>query len=397
LDFVDWWDGWGDGWQIDQGDARISEEELRSVHLLPYVAAIEAGVMAVMASYNSWNGVKLHAHRGLLTDVLKGELGFQGFVVSDWMGIDQIAASYETSVVTAINAGVDMVMVPDEYHRFIDVMKEAVATGHIRLSRVDDAVRRILRAKAAVGLFDPGLEIPSLDVIGSSDHRALAAEAVCRSAVLLKNNGALPITAAIDSVHVAGEAADDIGLQCGGWTVGWQGGTGPTTSGTTLLEGLRAIGRPEIAFDETGRFPGEPRAGVGIVCIAERPYAEGLGDSAAPDASETDREVFARMRSACDKLVLVVYSGRPLAIADLIDRADAVVAAWLPGSEAGALAEVLIGRLPFEARTSQPWPRSITDLEDPAAVPLYPTGHGIPMAATAGESLEASVRTPVER
>jgi beta-glucosidase len=400
LDFVDWWDGWGESWQIDQGDARISEEDLRSIHLRPYLAAIDAGVMTVMASYNSWNGVKLHAHRGLLTEVLKGELGFGGFVVSDWMGIDQLDPSYATSVAAAINAGIDMVMVPDEYRRFIAAMKDAVASGVIPLSRVDDAVRRILRVKAAGRLFDAHLETPSVDVIGSAEHRSLAAEAVRRSAVLLKNNGALPITSSMGSVHVAGEAADDIGLQCGGWTVGWQGGIGPTTLGTTLLEGLRTLGHADIAFDPSGRFDDQARIDVGIVCIAERPYAEGLGDSAAPDATATDREVFARMREACDRLVLVVYSGRPLVIGDLIEQADAVVAAWLPGSEAGALAEVLTGRLPFEARTSQPWPRSLTDLENPAAVPLYPMGHGIRTehsATTAGESLEATTRTRIDR
>ncbi len=400
FDFVDWWDGWGDGWQIDQGDARISEVELRSIHLRPYIAAIQAGVMTVMASYNSWNGAKLHAHRGLLTDVLKGELGFAGFVVSDWMGVDQIDPSYGTGVATAINAGIDMVMVPDEYRRFIAAMTEAVTTGLIPMSRIDDAVRRILRAKTAAGLFADGLERPPLEVIGSADHRALAAEAVRRSAVLLKNDGALPIAPVVDSLRIAGEAADDIGLQCGGWTVGWQGGTGRTTSGTTLLEGLQALGHADVAFEPAGRFVDAARADLGIVCIAERPYAEGPGDCAAPDASEADRKVFAKMRRDCEKLVLVIYSGRPLAVADLIEQADAVVAAWLPGSEAGALADVLTGRFPFEAHTSQPWPGSLEDLGQPEAPPLYPTGHGLhtaQVAMTAEQSPAGAARTAVER
>jgi beta-glucosidase len=398
LDFVDWWDGWGDNWQIDQGDARISEQDLRTIHLRPYIAAIEAGVMTVMASYNSWNGVKLHAHRELLTDVLKGELGFEGFVVSDWMGVDQLDPSYGKSVALAINAGVDMVMVPDEYVRFINALEHAVSTGAVRMHRIDDAVRRILRAKAVAGVFDTDLEQPPLDVIGSGEHRELAAEAVRRSAVLLKNDGALPITAGIDPIHLAGEAADDIGLQCGGWTVGWQGGTGRTTSGTTLLDGLRALAQGEIAFDPTGRFADADRSRTGIVCIAEPPYAEGPGDSAEPDASAADREVFAEMRRACEKLVLVIYSGRPLAVADLVEQADAVVAAWLPGSEAGALAEVLTGRAPFTAHTSQPWPKSLASLGGRHNTPLYPVGHGLERSTLNGSAdLETATPPVVER
>lgn len=373
LDFIDWWDGWGEVWQIDQGDARISEPDLRSIHLRPYRAAIDAGVATVMASYSSWNGVKVHGHRRLLTDVLKGELEFDGFVVSDWMGLDQLDASYETSVVTALNAGIDMVMVPDEFRRFIDTVTSAVASGQIPMDRIDDAVRRILRTKQAAGLFDGTAEAPSLAVVGSRDHRELAAEAVRRSAVLLKNDGALPLSS--ESIGVAGAAADDIGLQCGGWTVGWQGGTGSTTPGTTLLDGLRSLGHPHIAFEASGHFP--DRVDLGIVCIAEAPYAEGPGDSACPTATEADRAAFARTRAIADRLVLVIYSGRPLVIGDLIEQSDAVVAAWLPGTEAGALAEVLEGHRPFEGRTSQPWPRARADLEDPGTPPLFPTGHGL--------------------
>lgn len=376
LDFVHWWDGWGDGWQIDQGDARISEAELRSIHLRPYAAAVDAGVMTVMASYNSWNGARLHGHRRLLTDVLKGELGFRGFVVSDWMGVDQLAPSYEDSVVTAINAGVDMVMVPEAWERFLLVMTAATADGRISLARIDDAVRRILLAKLRVGLLAPRVEQPPLSVIGSAEHRVLAAEAVRMSAVLLKNDGALPLSPRAPSIEVAGSGADDIGLQCGGWTVGWQGGIGSTTPGSTLLDGLRAATAAAVSYHRSGAGAGE-RAAVGIVCIAEAPYAEGPGDRAAPTASEEDRAAFWRMRSRCDAVVLVVYSGRPLVIPDLISASDAVVAAWLPGTEGAALADVLTGSHPFTGRSPQPWPRSVAELEDPEAVPLYPRGHGL--------------------
>ena len=376
IDWEHWWDGWGDTWQIDQGDARISESELRSIHLRPYVAAIEAGVMTVMASYSSWNGVKLHGHRGLLTEVLKEELGFGGFVVSDWMGIDQIDTSYEVSVVAAINAGIDMVMVPEEFRRFIDVMDQTVSDGQIPVRRIDDAVRRILRAKFRAGLGDEAPETPPLSVIGSADHRTLAAEAVRRSAVLLKNDAALPLPTGVGSIEVAGRAADDIGLQCGGWTVGWQGRTGPVTPGSTLLDGLRSSG-VEVAYDPHGAFADRDRSAVGIVCIAEPPYAEGPGDNATPTAGDEDRALFARMRDRTDPLVLVIYSGRPLVVPDLIAQADAVVAAWLPGTEGAALGELLAGLHPFVARTPQPWPPSSEALKGQQAVPLYETGHGL--------------------
>lgn len=380
IGWAHWWDDWGDTWQIDQGDARIPEDELRGVHLPPYRAAIEAGVLSVMASYSSWNGAKLHSHRRLLTDVLKGELGFGGFVVSDWMGVDQVAARYEDAVVAAVNAGIDMVMVPNDFHRFIEVMTQEVASGRIPLERVDDAVRRILTAKAAARLFEPELAAPPITVVGSAAHRAVAGEAVRRGAVLLKNDRALPLSPTARPIDVAGTAADDVGLQCGGWTVGWQGGAGPVTAGTTLLDGLRDATGGEVAFDPSGRFPDRRRGDLGIVCVAEQPYAEGPGDRALPTVSDEERAVFARMRNRTETLVLVVYSGRPLVIPDLIQQADAVVAAWLPGSEGAALGELLAGRHRFEGRTPQPWPRSIGGPEDPVTPPLYPIGHGLDLA-----------------
>lgn len=379
---VDWWDGWGDTWQIDQGDARIPEAELRATHLLPYRAAIGAGVMSVMASYNSWNGTKVHGHRGLLADTLKGELGFGGFVVSDWMGIDQLDPSYDACVVTAVNAGIDMVMVPDEWHRFLDSLTRAVVDGRVALSRVDDAVRRILFAKAAAGIFDEGPRRPPLSVVGAREHRRLAAEAARRSAVLLKHDGVLPLSPATTAIEVGGVAADDIGLQCGGWTVGWQGGRGATTPGSTLLDGLRKYW-DAVAYDPAGRFPGGEPADVGIVCIAEDPYAEGPGDRAIPRPTADDLALFTRMRRRNRFVVLVLYSGRPLVVPDLVDQADAVIAAWLPGTEGAALAELLVGTHGFEGRTPQPWPRSSEDLDAHTATPRYAVGHGLAVHTSA--------------
>ncbi len=368
--WLDWWDHWGDTWRIDQGDARLPEAELRRLHLPPYQAAVAAGARTTMASYSSWNGQKLHGHRYLLTDVLKGELGFDGFVVSDWMAIQQLDRDFETCVADAVNAGVDMVMVPLEYRRFIAALTNAVRAGRVPMSRIDDAVVRILRTKASIGLLDRDEDagVPLAD-LGRPEHRALAAEAARRSAVLLKDAGGLPLRPLPERVLVAGSGADDVGLQCGGWTIGWQGRAGPVTTGTTLLQAIRsALGdrvdhRPD-GGGSSDRYP------VGIVCVAETPYAEGLGDRAVPTVTSADREAFERARACCDRVILMIYSGRPLVIPDLISAADAVVAAWLPGSEATELPGLLLGDAPFAGTLPQPWPASLGELAEHAGRPL---------------------------
>ena len=374
--WMQWWDGWGDSWNIDQGDTRISEDLLRDVHLRPYARAIDAGVMSVMASYSSWNGVKMHAHADLLTTTLKGELGFEGFVVSDWMGVDQIAGSYEESVIAAVNAGIDMVMVPLEWQRFIDVMRDAVARGRIPMARIDDAVRRILRSKSWLTSGNASAEMPPLGVVGSHEHRKMAAEAARRSVVLLKDDGMLPLDRA-SRVLVAGRAADDIGLQCGGWTVGWQGSAGPVTPGTTLLEALKQQFPGNVTFSASGEPDHGESWDVGIVCVAEEPYAEGPGDHAVPSVPDEDHAVFEQVRARCKSVVLIVYSGRPVIIPDMIRRSDAVIAAWLPGSEATELPDLLVGSSPFEGRLTQPWPASIGDLDPGSTTNQFPVGHGL--------------------
>jgi beta-glucosidase len=377
--WMDWWDGWGASWRIDQGDARISEAELRHLHLAPYVGAVAAGVMSIMASYSAWNGVKLHSHAGLLTTVLKEELGFEGFIISDWMGVDQIEASYEDSVVRAINAGIDMVMVPIDYQRFIGVMHGAVADGRIAIERIDDAVRRILRTKRWLASGAGTGERPPLSAVGSREHRRLAATAARRSAVLLKDDRALPL-AGRPNLLVAGQAADDIGLQCGGWTVGWQGGEGATTPGVTFLQALGERFDGTITFAPTGTEEEGTVADVGIIVAAEEPYAEGPGDRAVPGVRADDRIVFERMRERCRSLILIVYSGRPLVISDMIDRSDGVVAAWLPGSEATEIPDLLLGRSAFEGRLTQPWPESVDDLTPDSSRGRFPVGFGLTAA-----------------
>jgi beta-glucosidase len=379
AEWTDWWNGWGTQWHIDQGDARLDEATLRSVHLRPYVDGVEAGALSVMVSYSSWNGAKLHGHRTLITDVLKGELGFEGFVVSDWMGIDQLDPDPHRCVVSALNAGIDMVMVPLAFERFVAHAVAAVESGDVPLERVDDAVLRILTVKDALGLFEPPQpEAVSVDEVGSPDHRMLAREAAAASAVLLQHReGTLPIAA--DRLLVAGDGADDIGLQCGGWTVEWQGGSGPITAGTTILEGLREVlPGSDIRHDPAAGFaPGEV-APVGIAVIAERPYAEGLGDRGDLRVPEADLAMVERLRARVDRLVLVVVSGRPLVLGDLVDRCDAIVAAWLPGTEGAGVADVLTGRRPFTGSLPRRWPAGSAQVDDPAGdwSPQWDRGHG---------------------
>ncbi len=233
----------------DQGNTECDEATLRKIHLPGYIAAIRAGTGTIMVSYNSWNGQKMHGNKFLLTDVLKGELGFDGFLISDWAAIDQLGPNYKSDIEKSINAGLDMIMVPNgpgqknNYVEFITLLKELVDEGKVPQARIDDAVRRILRVKMKTNLFDqPGSDPSRLASIGSAEHREIARKCVQQSLVLLKNGrNALPISKSIKHLHVAGKAADDLGIQCGGWTIDWQGKPGPVTKGgTTILSAIKA-------------------------------------------------------------------------------------------------------------------------------------------------------------
>jgi beta-glucosidase len=382
----DWIQGWWNGdepdrWQLDQGDLRSDEADLRRIHLPPYEEAIRAGALSIMISYSSWNGQKIHAHRYLLTDVLKGELAFRGFLVSDWLGVSQLDSNFERAVCLAINAGLDMVMVPFEYERFIRAVEAGVETGVIPLSRVDDACRRILRVKGALGLFDhPYGDQTLLPRVGCAAHRAVAREAVGKSQVLLKNEGAaLPLSPSVSRLLVAGAAADDIGLQCGGWTIEWQGGRGAITTGTTLLQAIAESVAPNslVTYRPEGEFEGE-RGDVGIVVLAEPPYCEGEGDRSDLSLAAEEVALVRRARRQCDRLVLVIYSGRPLIIGDVIDSCDAVVASWLPGTEAGGVADVLFGKEPFTGRLPYEWPATMEQVSAPNGhAPLFALSYGL--------------------
>jgi beta-glucosidase len=386
--WLDWWpfDNPHSQWVIDQGNADIDEAALRAVHLPPYEAALAAGALNVMVSYSSWQGTKLHAHHYLVTDVLKGELGFRGFVVSDYLAINQLDADYEQCVVMAINAGVDMVMVPFDYKQFIDTLVGAVEKGLIAPERIDDAVRRILAVKLAMGLFDQPFGDESLLAdVGSAAHRAVAREAVRKSLVLLKHEaGTLPLAKDTPALFVAGVGADDLGMQCGGWTIEWMGEHGPITDGTTILDAIRQAVSPaaDVQYSATGDFDSVPDTAVGVVVVGETPYAEGVGDRPDLHLSEDDRALIARMRAQCDRLVVIVLSGRPLIVTEVLGDCDALIAAWLPGTEGQGVADVLFGDYPFTGKLAFNWPRSMAQvplaaLEASAEPPLFPRGYGI--------------------
>jgi beta-glucosidase len=377
---------------LDQGNLQAEEQTVRALYLPPYQAAVDAGALSVMISYSSWNGTPMHAQRYLITTVLKGELGFRGFVVSDFGGIAQIDPSdYYTSVVTAVNAGIDMGMISDSYSQFISTVRQGVQNGDITQERIDDAATRILRVKFLLGLFDHPLSDPAYQSAVRSDaHLETARRAVRESLVLLKNDGrALPIDKNVPLVLVAGVGADNTGMQSGGWTNGWQGAPTNDVVGSTILAGIRAIvgGQTQVIYRSGGMFNDiSGTAPVGIAVVGELPYAEGVGDRADLRLSADDVDTINRLRSKVDKLIVIILSGRPLVITDEFRTADAWVAAWLPGSEADAIAGVLFGDYPFTGALPYTWPRSNSQLplnENNDAgltgcnAPLFPYGYGL--------------------
>jgi beta-glucosidase len=380
---------------LDQGNMQADEQTVRSLYLPPYQAAVKAGAMSVMISYSSWNGTKMHAQRYLITTVLKGELGFQGFVISDFGGIAQIdPGDYYTSVVTAINAGIDMGMIDDSYTAFIAALKQGVQSGDITQQRIDDAVIRILRVKFLLGLFDHPLSNPQFQgTVRSEAHLALARQAVHESLVLLKNDRqALPIDKNTPLILVSGVGADNTGMQSGGWTNGWQGAPTNDIVGSTILSGIRSLvgDQTKIVFRSGGNYDDIPgKAPVGIAVVGEMPYAEGVGDKADLRLSQNDVDRINYLRTKVDKLIVVILSGRPLVITDQYQAADAWVAAWLPGSEGAAVSDVLFGDYPFVGKLPYTWPRSNDQLPinkndsiglTGCQTPLFPYGFGLGQA-----------------
>lgn len=347
-------------YRIDQGDTQLSEAELRERHLPPFKQAIEEGALVVMAGLNEWNGTKVSANRYLITEVLKQELGFQGLVVSDWYGVYALSKDRYTATVTGINAGIDLVMLPFDYKLFAADMERALARGDISEERLNDAVRRILTVKFKAGLFDrPAPTKEDLSIVGASAHHELAREAVQKSLTLLQNKqNTLPLTATSKRILVAGSAADNLGYQSGGWTIEWQGINGNDFPGTTLLAGIRATVSPtsQVVYDKRGTFTTErDRADVGIAIVGETPYAEGVGDKANPGLSAEDLQAIKQLQAKSKRVVVVIVSGRALALPPEAASWDAIVAAWLPGSEGQGVADGLFGHSPITGRLPVPW------------------------------------------
>ena len=375
------------GIRLDQGDTQIDEQALRQIHLPPYVTAVRAGVGTIMPSYSSWNGLKCSASKRLLTEILKQELGFEGFLISDYRAIDQLHRDYKTAIGISINAGMDMGMIPSKYKEFSAYLKELVEEGVVPMSRIDDAVTRILRLKCAMGLLDkdrsPLADRSLHSKFGSDEHRQVAREAVRQSLVLLKNRGKiLPVSKQASRIHVVGKNADNIGNQCGGWTIDWQGRSGEvTTGGTTVLAAIKntASENTKVTFSADGT--GAAGADIGVVVIGETPYAEGRGDSADLALDKDDIEAVTNMKSAGIPVVVILISGRPMIINDILDKADAFIAAWLPGTEGQGVADVLFGDYKPTGKLSFTWPRSIDqvpiNIGDSDYEPLFEFGYGL--------------------
>ncbi len=430
----------GDGgttYGIDQGDTNLSEAELRRMHMSPYPPAISAGVLTVMASFNSWNGDKLHGHKYLLTDVLKNELGFNGFIISDWDGCDYLDPDFYNTVALGVNAGIDMFMVSEKWRAFGESLRHHVQSGTVKIERIDDAVRRILYVKIKFGLFEkprPAERFWSNSkLFGSKEHREVAREAVRKSLVLLKNeNNILPLRKDA-RIIVAGKNANDCGHQCGGFTVAWQGvsdsrnvvgesmagaitsGYGSNASvqkgqivgGTSIWDGIRAVA-PNAQLNPDGTKAEKSRHDVGIVVVGETPYAEGMGDIrdgddvivemgsqikglmkvlhpygkslVLNDLHPEDLRAILNITSKGIPAVVVLLSGRTLIIEKELNASSAFVAAWLPGSEGNGVADLLFGDYDFQGKLSFTWQKKADEsfkVRDAHYEPLFGYGYGL--------------------
>jgi len=430
----------GDGgttYGIDQGDTRMSEDELRRLHMAPYPPAIAAGVLTVMASFNSWNGDKLHGHQYLLTDVLKKELGFNGFIISDWDGCDYLVHDFGQTVALGVNAGIDMFMVSEKWREFKTHLHRHVQEGTVSMERIDDAAFRILYVKIKYGLFEKPRPAKrhwsNHKSFGSKEHREVAREAVRKSLVMLKNeNDILPLKKDA-RIIVAGKNANDCGHQCGGFTVAWQGVSdnktivgeslesaitsgygshagvqkGKIEGGTTIWDGIRAMA-PNAQLNPKGNKTDKDKHDVGIVVIGETPYAEGMGDirdsdhtivemgsqikglmkvlhpyGASLELNTLHPEDLQAIKNVTDQgipAVVVLLSGRPLIIHKELEASSAFVAAWLPGSEGQGVADLLFGDYDFQGKLSFTWQRAENEnfhRGDENYNPLFPYGFGM--------------------
>ncbi|KAH6793697.1 Glycosyl hydrolase family protein [Perilla frutescens var. hirtella] len=380
---------------IDENNTIIDYKGLLNIHMPAYFDSVKKGVATVMVSYSSWNGNKMHSNRELVTGFLKGKLKFRGFVISDWQGIDRITnpphMNYSYSVQAGVLAGIDMIMVPENFQEFINSLTLLVKNKVIPMSRIDDAVRRILRVKFVMGLFENPLSDLSLaNQLGSQEHRELAREAVRKSLVLLKNGKVakyplLPLPKKAPKILVAGTHADNLGYQCGGWTIEWQGVQGnDLTAGTTILAAIKKTVDPstQVVYSENPdeNFVKSSGFSHAIVVVGEVPYAEMFGDSTNLSIADPGPSTIKNVCGAM-KCVVVVVSGRPVVLEPYVAQIDAVVAAWLPGSEGQGVADVLFGDYGFSGKLARTWFKSVDQLPmnvgDAHYDPLYPFGFGI--------------------
>lgn len=366
----------------DQGNTEMDETTLRSVHMPGYIDAINAKVGTVMASYSSWNGVKLHGHDYLLNTVLKDELGFEGFVISDWKGVDQINEDYRVAVKRAINSGIDMVMVPDRYIYFISILKDLVEKNEVSINRIDDAVKRILKQKFLLNLFKkPMTDMSLVSSVGSAAHRSVARQAVRESLVLLSaKNNVLPLKKDNQKILVAGKLASDLGAQCGGWSISWQGDNGNITEGTNILQGIKNMaGSSEVVYSESGDTSGS--FDVAVVVIGENPYAEGAGDRTALKIENDQVQLVKKLKESGMKVITILISGRPLIISEILPYTDAFIAAWLPGTEGDGVADILFGDYNPTGLSSHTWPAELKQIPinfgDQNYNPLFAYKHGL--------------------
>ena len=375
----------------------LDEASFRRLAIEPYRPAIEAGVGSIMVSYSSYQGTKMSASQYWLTDVLKGELGFQGFLVSDWDAVQKLPGTWNEQVKAAINAGLDMVMLSHgtgakSAANLASTLSALVGSGEIPVDRIRDAVRRILTIKCEMGLLDGHATIdPTLTAsIGSAEHRAVARDAVSQSLVLLKNDGTLPLPKTAARIHVTGSGANSLSKQCGGWTLGWQGlgsaqGTG-TTAGTTVQGAIQQLfaGTSTTVTTSTDGS-GAEGANYAVVVVGEVPYAEGQGDKTNPTLTPSDFAAIAKVKAAGVPFVVVLFSGRPLLLTDpsgvsALEQANAFIAAWLPGSEGEGITDVLFGDHKPTGTLNFTWPASLDQLpirDGDGQTPLFPYGYGL--------------------
>ncbi|XP_065022381.1 uncharacterized protein LOC135648543 isoform X1 [Musa acuminata AAA Group] len=392
---------------INENNTIVNRADLLSIHMPAYLNSIIKGVSTIMVSYSSWNGVKMHANRDLVTGYLKNTLRFRGFVISDWQGIDRITSSpganYTYSVQAGISAGIDMVMVPYNYSEFINDLTSLVKKNVIPLSRIDDAVGRILRVKFTIGLFEnPLADLSLVDQLGKKEHRDLAREAVRKSLVLLKNGKStndsfLPLPKKAAKILIAGSHASNLGYQCGGWTIEWQGDSGNITVGTTILDAVRSAIDPstEVVYSENpdSNIVKGNDFSYAIVVVGEPPYTETAGDNLNLELPDPAPSI---IQTVCGtiKCVVVIISGRPVVIEPYVPLVDALVAAWLPGSEGQGLTDVLYGDYGFTGKLSRTWFKSVDQLPmnvgDKHYDPLFPFGFGLTTKPTSGRLSSAA-------